>query len=184
LQSRKEGRHVPRFRPLIGRESMSQEDNLEHFGIPPDCDPKIAAAVRYWLSIKPEQGLPGRQHIDPTDIPGLLHGVWLIDVGRYPLSFVFRLVGTSVVEFFGKDPTGKSLHDVFENFEDTVAYKDFSHIAEMGELRWRRGTPVLSHLPKFSRLERVYMPFARDGRTVDMIFCFSVFRSDGRRAAG
>jgi PAS domain len=156
---------------------MSEQGSLEHLGIPSDCDGKIAEAVRYWLSIKPEDGLPGRQHIDPTDIPSLLHGVWLIDVRRNPLSFVFRLVGTSVVNFFGKDPTGRSLYDVFQNFEETIAYKDFCHVVETGELRWRRGAPVLSHLPKFSGLERVYLPFARDGKDVDMIFCFSVFRS-------
>ena len=163
---------------------MSQQDNLQHLGIPPDCDPQVAAAVRYWLSIKPDGGLPGRQHIDPTDIPSLLHGVWLIDVRRDPLSFVFRLVGTSVVEFFGQDPTGRNLHDVFDDFERTVTYKDLCDIAETGTLRWRRGTPVLSHMPKFSRLERVYMPVARNGKDVDMIFCFSVFGAENRPVGG
>lgn len=156
---------------------MSQQDDLESLGIPPDCDPKVAQIVRYWCSIKPEGGLPGRQHADPTDIPNLLHGVWLIDVRRDPLSFVFRLVGTSVVEYFGKDPTGQNLEDVFDNFEETVAYKDFCDIAETGTLRWRRGTPALTHMPKFTRLERVYLPFARNGKDVDMIFCFSVFNT-------
>ena len=157
---------------------MSQRDNLERLGIPADCDPRIAAAVEYWLSIKPENGLPGRQHFDPTDIPGLLRGVWLVDVGKNPLSLHFRLVGTSVVEFFGMDPTGQSLYDVFENFEETVAYKDFKHIVETGEPRWRRGTPVLTHIPKFSRLERIYLPFARNGTDVDMIFCLSIFNAN------
>jgi hypothetical protein len=170
-------RRPSRFPPLKGRETMSQHDSLEHLGIPSDCDPKIAAVVRYWQSIKPEDALPGRQHFDPTDIPNLLHCVWLVDVRRSPLSFAFRLVGTSVVEFFGRDPTGQGLRDVFENFEDTVAYKDFCQIVETGALRWRRGAPVLSHMPKFSRLERVYLPFARDGKEVDMIFCLSVFKA-------
>lgn len=156
---------------------MSQQDDLESLGVPPDCDPKVARIVRYWCSIKPQGGLPGRQHADPTDIPNLLHGVWLIDVRRDPLSFVFRLVGTSVVEYFGKDPTGENLDDVFDNFEETVAYKDFCDIAETGTLRWRRGTPALTHMPKFTRLERVYLPFARNGKDVDMIFCFSVFNT-------
>jgi len=163
---------------------MSEHGNLEHLGIPSDCDRKIAEAVRYWLSIKPADGLPGRQHVDPTDIPRLLHGVWLVDVRRDPLSFVFRLVGTSVVDFFGKDPTGKSLHDVFENFEETIAYKDFCKIVETGEPRWRRGAPLLSRLPKFAGLERVYLPFARNGKDVDMIFCFSVFKAAANHGGG
>ena len=137
----------------MGRETMSEHGNLEHLGIPSDCDRKIAEAVRYWLSIKPADGLPGRQHVDPTDIPRLLHGVWLVDVRRDPLSFVFRLVGTSVVDFFGKDPTGKSLHDVFENFEETIAYKDFCKIVETGEPRWRRG-----YISKASPSIQVFAP--------------------------
>jgi hypothetical protein len=32
-------------------------------------------------------------------------------------------------------------------------------------------------MPKFTRLERVYLPFARNGKDVDMIFCFSVFNT-------
>ena len=160
---------------------MSQRDSLESFGVPLDCDPRIAAAIEYWQSIKPETGLPGRQHFDPTDIPNLLSGVWLIDVRRDPLSFVFRLVGTSVVEFFGRDPTGLNLHDVFADFESTIAYRDFREVVEKTRPRWRRGAPVLSHPERIAGLERVYLPFARNGSDVDMIFCLTIFKSDGRK---
>lgn len=163
---------------------MSQRDELERLGIPADCHPKIAAAVEYWMSIKPEEGLPGRQHFDPTEIPSLLRGVWLIDVQRDPLTFVFRLVGTGVVEFFGADPTGKDLDDVFENFHDTVAYRDFRHIVETGSPSWRRGTPQLRHESKFASLERIYLPLAQNGKDVDMIFCLSVFVGAGNADAG
>lgn len=163
---------------------MSQPDELERLGIPADCHPKIAAAVAYWLSIKPNDGLPGRQHFDPTDIPNLLRGVWLIDVRRDPLSFVFRLVGTGVVEFFGADPTGADLDDVFQNFRETVPYKDFRQVVETGAPSWRRGTPQLRHESKFASLERVYLPLARNGTDVDMIFCLSVFVTPGGEGTG
>ena len=76
---------------------MALRDILDGVGLPPDCHPKIAATAEYWHSLAPGEGFPGRQHIDPTDIPGLLPGVWLIDVQRNPLSFMFRIVGTGVV---------------------------------------------------------------------------------------
>jgi hypothetical protein len=154
---------------------MSKRIDIEEFGLPADCDGNVKAAVDYWLSIRPESGLPGRQHLDPLDIPHLLPNVWLIDVRRDPFRFVFRLVGTGVVEFFGSDPTGRALGDVFENFEQTIAYKDFCRVAEEGQPRWRRGTPVLFHLQQFTRIERVYLPLARNGSDVDMIFCLSIF---------
>lgn len=39
---------------------------------PADCEPKIRAAYDYWRRIHPAQGLPGRQHFDPANIPRLL----------------------------------------------------------------------------------------------------------------
>jgi hypothetical protein len=154
---------------------MSRHDSIESLGLPADCAQMVREAVEYWLSIKPERGLPGRQHLDPVDIPHILSNVWLIDVRRNPARFTFRLVGTGVVEYFGSDPTGRPLDEVFVDFEQTVAYKDFCRVVEEGRPRWRRGAPVLYHLEKFSRIERVYLPLARDGQDVDMIFCVSVF---------
>ncbi|MEM9683880.1 MAG: PAS domain-containing protein, partial [Pseudomonadota bacterium] len=79
---------------------MSRNLCVEDFDLPVDGDPGILAAVEYWRSISPGNRLPGRQHFDPTEIPNLLSGVWLIDVEQQPLSFVFRLVGTDIVDFF------------------------------------------------------------------------------------
>ncbi len=154
---------------------MSRNDGIESLGLPADCAPAVREAVEYWLSIRPERGLPGRQHLDPVDIPHLLSNVWLIDVARDPMRFAFRLVGTGVVEYFGNDPTGRRLDEVFDDFEQTVAYQDFCRVVGDGKPRWRRGTPVLFHLEKFSRIERVYLPLARNGELIDMIFCVSVF---------
>jgi hypothetical protein len=154
---------------------MSGQGGIESLGLPADCAEAVREGVEYWLSIRPERGLPGRQHLDPVDIPHLLSNIWLIDVRRNPMRFAFRLVGTGVVEYFGSDPTGCALEEVFEDFEQTVAYQDFCRVVEEAKPRWRRGAPVLFHLEKFSRIERVYLPLARNGRDVDMIFCLSVF---------
>lgn len=156
---------------------MSIVETLERLGIPADCDGAIVSIVEYWLSIAPEGGLPGRQHFDPTDIPRLLQDVWLIDVSRDPLDFSFRLVGTAVVEFFGKDPTGARLEDTFPGFKNGVAYRDLTDVANLGEARFRRGAPTLAPGSKIERLERIYLPMARGGRDVDMILCLTVFNS-------
>jgi hypothetical protein len=36
-------------------------------------NPKVLRFLDYWLSLKPAEGLPGRQHFDPLDIPDLYH---------------------------------------------------------------------------------------------------------------
>jgi len=154
---------------------MARTRIFEELGLPDDCSPEIVVAVEYWLSIRPGENLPGRQHFDPTDIPKMLRYTWLIDVNRDPLAFTFRLVGTGVVDFFGSDPTGHRLDHVFEDFENTIACRDFREVVEKREPRWRRGTATLSHGDKIGTLERIYLPFARNGSDVDMIFCLTVF---------
>src|SRR3546814_9213349 len=51
---------------------------------PSGYHPDIAALVAYWHSIHPPQGLPGRRHFDPVDVPWLLPHIWLLDVFRDP----------------------------------------------------------------------------------------------------
>lgn len=160
---------------------MSRNLRIDDFDLPADCDAGVLSAIEYWTTISPSGALPGRQHFDPTDIPNLLSGVWLLDVEQHPLRFVFRLVGTGIVEFFGDDPTGRDLCEVFERFDETIAYRDLAMVAREGEPRWRRGTPVLSNDGTVDRLERVYLPCARDGTTVDMVFCYTAFSSPQRQ---
>ena len=157
------------------QDEIPADDILARLGIPGDCDRGIVSIIEYWRSIAPGEALPGRQHFDPTDIPRLLRDIWLIDVSRDPLDFSFRLVGTAVVDFFGKDPTGSRLEDTFPDFRSGVAYRDLADVANVAEARFRRGAPTLAPGSKIERLERVYLPMARNGKDVDMILCFTVF---------
>ena len=65
--------------------------------VPPDgAHPKIAMLHRYWRDVAPPGMLPGRQHIDPVDIPKLLANIWLLDVVGEPVRFRFRLIGDAM----------------------------------------------------------------------------------------
>lgn len=140
--------------------------------IPDTCHPKIRQIVAYWRKIHPADGvLPGRQHLDPIDIPALLPNVWLIDVSREPLRFRFRLIGTAVVEYAGEDNTGKWFDEAMPNFDPKV----FVDLAETGEPSWARSPSRMRPYKEYRELERVRLPLARDGKTVDMILCLTVF---------
>ncbi|HEX3497840.1 MAG TPA: PAS domain-containing protein, partial [Stellaceae bacterium] len=83
----------------------------------PDTDrsswnPRIAQFFDYWLSIKPGNGLPGRQHFDPLDIPLLMPRVWMLDVLRAPLRYRYRLAGTKEVETLQREVTGLMFDEV------------------------------------------------------------------------
>jgi hypothetical protein len=140
--------------------------------IPPDCHPDIAALVAYWESIRPESGLPGRQHFDPVDIPRLLPAIRMLDVVGDPPRFRVRLVGTRIVRALGEDHTNRWLDELYPDFAQSSAYLGLNTVVRTGKLNWRRGNPKFIDGREFMVIERLYLPFARDGRTVDMILSY------------
>ncbi len=128
---------------------------------------EIAAIVDYWTSIAPPDGLPGRQHFDPADIPELLPHVWLTDVFRAPWRFRIRLVGTAVVDYAGRDSTGKWCTEQFPNFEESAGYRDMVRCAGQGVPVFRTARQLAVDGPRQS--QRVHLPLAENGRDVDII---------------
>lgn len=137
--------------------------------IAPDCHPKIRALTEYWLRIHPQSGLPGRQHFDPVDVPDLLPNVFLIDVTPGTTDFTYRLTGSRVVEFFGADFTGKSFQSAFVRAKTANAFIDLCETVTLRQPRWRRGKTAFVPAREYTEIERVYLPLAADGETVDMV---------------
>lgn len=138
--------------------------------------PKIRQFVEYWRSAAPAGRLPGRQHIDPTAIPALLANLWMIGVERgETMRFRYRLIGTNVARAFGKDLTGRYLDEAHDGFEKSDIQRFLRETVNLRQPSWRVGRPKFFALRDFLQLERVYLPGARDGKTVDMIFAMTVF---------
>ena len=148
--------------------------------VPPDCDARIHRVLAYWQSIRPAPDrLPGRQHVEPSDLAELLRWVWLVDVQREPPRFRYRLIGTGHRQVMGKDFTGRWIDDVFPDFPQMQGYADFLAVMA-GELRHMRRRPEFPVGEKFVAMERLLLPLARDGVTVDMMLGFTLFtRADG-----
>lgn len=139
--------------------------------VPDDCHPKIRTLFKYWRSVHPEDGLPGRQHIDPVDIPGLLPNLWLIDVVHNPLRFRMRLVGTRVVAYAGEDNTGRWIDERWPDYNDAP----LRQVVELRKPNWWRGPSLFRPEKSYFELERVRLPLARDSETVDMILTLTMF---------
>jgi hypothetical protein len=141
-----------------------------------ELHPKIRALGEYWMAIRPEGRMPGRQHLDPADIPSLLPGLWLVDVDRTPeLRFRYRLVGTSIAHAFDGDPTGCYLDELKPGSRDERVETSLGNVTRTGMPSWRAGRPRLWRLHDYVRVERLYLPLARDGETVDMILASTLF---------
>ncbi len=146
-----------------------------NFILPQGCAPKIRALFDYWQSIHPESGLPGRQHLDPLDIPSLLPSIWMIDVTRDPLRFRFRLVGTEIVNFVGRDVTGLWLDEFFEGYEDNESFHTHRNCALTGVPGYRKGSVLFSPRQAELEAERLYLPLAQDGKEVDILLVMTLY---------
>lgn len=134
----------------------------------------------YWRAKAPGDGLlPGRQHIDPIDIPLLMPWIVLVDVVREGdrLRYRHRLVGTQIAEWAGYDTTGKYFDELHE--DDYLAWllPSYDTAVETGEPHFHHpsmGIPLNDELAQL-RYSRLLCPFAADGRTVDMMAASFVF---------
>jgi hypothetical protein len=145
--------------------------------VPESCHPKIRAVYDYWLSIHPAEGLPGRQHFDPLDIPALLANIYLIDVAPDGAEFTFRLMGTRAEAFFGGNYTGQPVHTAYVSDHKSRTYADIAAMLKDRLPRWRRGPTYYVRNRELALVERVYLPLARDATTVDIVLGLVVARA-------
>lgn len=148
--------------------------------VPPDCDARIARVLGYWRSIHPAPDrLPGRQHVEPTLLSDVLRWIWLVDVQRAPMRFRYRLVGTGHREVIGKDLTGRWIDEAFPDFPRMQGYADFLAVAG-GEPSYCRRRPEFPVGEKYVSMERLLLPLARDGVSVEMMLGVTLYtRADG-----
>jgi len=124
----------------------------------------------YWRSIAPAGVLPGRQHFRPEDIPHLLANLYLRDVVRDggEIRFRTRLMGTRLVTVLGRDTTGRFMDEIFD--ADYVVRQRAIYLRVIAT-----GAPDLLatqapvHDKEHIRYQRLLLPLAEDGRTVDIL---------------
>lgn len=144
-----------------------------------DEHPRFRRLADYLAGKVPAGTLPGRQHIEPTEIPDLLPWIMLVDVIAEPAAaprYRIRLVGTEVVAIQGSDATGKFVPDVLNKDDVAAILQDYGEIVRSGRPGYRRGVVATSGR-EHVRYRRVAFPLARDGEHVDVLMF--VFVNDG-----
>lgn len=143
--------------------------------IPQTVHPKIRRIFEYWLAIHPDSGIPGRQHFDPVDVPDLLPHIRLIDIVGDPPRFRVRVCGERVRDHFGIPQQGRFYDEMFPGFISRPSYRDFMAAIATRLPQVHRGHCELTPDKEFVPLERIVLPLAGDGETVDMILAVSLF---------
>jgi hypothetical protein len=150
---------------------------------PAEAHPRIQRLISYWRSLVPHPGLlPARRHFDPLGVRELMPHLWLVDVvPDDPRRYRARLVGGALVEAGAPIRRGEYFSDVMTEEEIRRSNEVFDRVAYEKVVDWRRGPSVLRKLKHVTAIERVLMPMAADGMTVDMLLCMTLFYwTDGR----
>ena len=154
--------------------------------------------LAYWQSKLAPGRLPGRQHIDPTELqPRHLSQLLLLDVleaaaPKQRRRYRFRVAGTGFSAIAGRDVTG--LH-----YDEIGAPEGAMPVMRALDLVVERKSPIFLSgrlsIPSQDHVwvKRLGLPLAQDGDNVDMILAIwlaerrsiaSLVRSDPAREAG
>jgi hypothetical protein len=164
---------------LVQRRALRSPQLPAHIIAPPvTAHPKIVQLYEYWRAATPADGsLPSRRDIDPTDIPTLLEHLWLLDVVGEPSRFRFRLRGGAAQRMGLPGRVGDFMDEFFEDGPTDDRLDDLHFVVATRQPVWFRGPPRLDHKSAIAKLERLHLPLAGDGTTVDMILCLTVYFS-------
>jgi hypothetical protein len=109
-------------------------------------------------------------------VPDLLPNIRLVEVHHDPLRFRYRLLGSRVDFVHGRNMSHLWLDEAHGSDRKSAALlNDYRRVVETGQPTWRRGTPHVVPEPECVMVEVLRLPLARDGRTIDMLLCLSLY---------
>lgn len=130
----------------------------------------------YWLARKPEDGLPSRRDIDPTDFPRLLPRIAVIACeekdGR--IRYRYRLAGTEIVTRAGRDPTGKYFEDLYQGDYLATAMALYDDLRASKQPHFSERVFPIGDGESYLRYDRLILPLASDHQTIDQFLLLIV----------
>jgi hypothetical protein len=140
-------------------------------------EPILAALYDYWWRKRRSSPVPDRRDIDPLEIgPSLLPHLGLLEIEDGAARVRYRLLGTALVERFGRDPTGLYLHDVMSGtyleFIQSLCRDVYVHrcpVYAESLFRW----DVDGHM----HARRLYLPLTDGGSEVAIALIGQVFHA-------
>lgn len=132
--------------------------------------PKINQIVAYWHARCRGGRLPARADINPCELKPLLPNMFLIGCpSRDDADWVYRLIGTEIVEREGFDKTGKPVRDYYTGAAWPALRAEYLKCIEERRPVYLTDTAYHRLMRDSFDFERIFLPLASDGRTVDMI---------------
>jgi hypothetical protein len=161
--------------------------------------PDHRALLDFWHAARPADGLPSRDGFEPAAFRAMLPRIAVIEPclvrdgelvtdptgedGDSPAtrSFRYRLAGTEIVERAGRDPTGKTFDELYKGGYLETARQTYEDILVSRAPHFSQRVFPIGDGPSELRYDRLILPFARDGRTIDsFLLCIVVVSQSGK----
>jgi len=136
--------------------------------------PVIQNGFAYWQSMGWPDRVPRRDDLKPFEIPKLIPHAIILDVLTEPLDFLYRLIGTEVVDKMARDRTG-------QKFSEITFQRPPSKIWEYCEAALSGRCPVLTDIPyvgpqaDFLEAQDLVLPLADDAGNITKLLVFVDF---------
>lgn len=152
--------------PLQGHASalapVRSETDLAH--------PELRALFRFWKERAGDRAAPARKDFDALDLKQWLPHLQMVDVLEDFSDVRYRVIGTWIGEFYGKDDTGKTFAEIGLNDQRHQVLSEFLTAA-------RSMTPHVIVRPFYGReeikeyvpAERIILPLSEDGLSCDKL---------------
>jgi len=132
-------------------------------------DPILGPVLAYWIAKRGARSMPRRRDLDPLEFPPrILPNLQIIDVIDGGARFRYRLVGTALVDAYGRDFSGQYPDQMFSdarlNFTQSI-YRAVCHSKNPLFSRSKYHTPKNADLFAI----RLYVPLSDDDTDVHHI---------------
>lgn len=132
----------------------------------------LREAFAYWRAKCGDRAMPSRDDLDPSEMLGWLSHTLLVDVvyeNDRPQDFRFRLVGTDVVERYGKEFTGRTLSALDLDGKSPEILDEYRRTVDRSRPQYFIDEFV-QHSGRPMHYERLLMPLSDDGQNINMLF--------------
>jgi hypothetical protein len=159
---------------MIRREECRFRPRAAMLGSPPMTEdianPQLRAFRDLWESKRRDGKLPARADFDIDDFRPFLGRIVMLDVVDGGRDFRFRLYGTIIVDEYKRDMTGKLASEFRPDFREPImrGYKAAHDTKRPHVDRIDIDAPDMRYV-----WDRIVVPLAGDGETVDIILVYS-----------
>ena len=156
----------------IGRQAIVLDGtNVILFPERDDVHPGLAPLHDFWRGECEGLAPIPREMVDPVRLPAkLLPRFAIIEVLRDPLDFRYRLLGTNLTQFFGRDSTGMLFSEIpYPEPHGEGLKRYFSLVADGDAVVYRETTAAWANRD-YVTIASMFVPGTSDGARTDLIF--------------